>query len=127
MKRIVRLTETDLHRIIKESVKRVLREDKYETPNGGFDSYAYEYDDALEKANSLEDWDRMMADREEWSRRRSKNGLGYHPQTDNKFFPGGVGASRYVRPKTYGSTEDSILDDLEYGAGASKKMHGFSF
>ena len=35
MKKIVRLTEGDLHRIIKESVKRVIRENKY----GVFDVY----------------------------------------------------------------------------------------
>ena len=35
MKRKVRLTESDIHRIVKESVKRVLREGKY-NPNAAY-------------------------------------------------------------------------------------------
>lgn len=36
-KKLIRLTESDLHRIVKESVKRVLREDKYWNPEYEFD------------------------------------------------------------------------------------------
>jgi hypothetical protein len=34
MKRIIRLTESDLHRIIKESVKRILREEDFGSIGG---------------------------------------------------------------------------------------------
>jgi len=37
MKKLVRLTESDLHRIVKESVKRVLKED--DTQNLGINNY----------------------------------------------------------------------------------------
>ena len=37
MKRIIRLTESDLHRIIKESVKRILREEDFGSMVGGSD------------------------------------------------------------------------------------------
>ena len=37
MKRIIRLTESDLHRIIKESVKRILREEDFGSMDGGGD------------------------------------------------------------------------------------------
>jgi hypothetical protein len=35
MKKIIRLTESDLHRIIKESVKRILREEDFGSMDGG--------------------------------------------------------------------------------------------
>ena len=35
MKKIIRLTESDLHRIIKESVKRILREEDFSSMGGG--------------------------------------------------------------------------------------------
>jgi len=37
MKKIIRLTESDLHRIIKESVKRILREEDFGSMDGGGD------------------------------------------------------------------------------------------
>jgi hypothetical protein len=38
MKRIIRLTESDLHRIIKESVKRILREEDFGSIGGDMGS-----------------------------------------------------------------------------------------
>lgn len=38
-KQVIRLTESDLHRIIKESVKRIIRESEYENPRLGYDEY----------------------------------------------------------------------------------------
>ncbi len=47
MKKLIRLTESDLHRIVKESVKRVLREDTYsyngdDYRNSIYDKYSSE-------------------------------------------------------------------------------------
>ena len=44
MKRLVRLTEGDLHRIVKESVKRILKETK-DTPDDVYDEDEYSDDD----------------------------------------------------------------------------------
>ena len=125
MKKIVRLTESDLHRIVKESVRRILREDDYRLPTGGMDVLAYDYDQALENAESLEDWDRMMAGREKHSNNAANVALGYHPQYVNKWGPGSVGASKYVNPRRFSLNNDKVLDDLEYNANSGIEQHGF--
>lgn len=51
MKKTIRLTESDLHRIVKESVKRILKEDDYFTP-----SYAYmNAEEIIDRLPSLPD------------------------------------------------------------------------
>jgi hypothetical protein len=52
MKKLIRLTESDLHRIIENSVKRVLKEGKYPNPMGGpedrinaYPEYTSDFDD----------------------------------------------------------------------------------
>ena len=60
MRRRIRLSESDLHRIIKESVKRILREEDGHTSNNGSDFPKHEYKrkgrakDEIEKA--IDDW-----------------------------------------------------------------------
>ena len=125
MKKIIKLTESDLHRIVKEAVKRILKEEDYRTPTGGFDVYAYKYDKALKDANSLEDWDKMMADRKELSDITANNVLNYHPERSYKY--GGLGASKYVNPELYVKNHDNILDSLEADAEYGKKQYGFPF
>ncbi len=60
MKKIVRLTESDLHRIVKESVKRVLREDNIngyedggELFNTAWDNFWSQFDQNRQSIN----WD----------------------------------------------------------------------
>ena len=56
MKRLIRLTETDLHRIVKESVNKTLKEGLND--NEGFEKFAkytYEANSALNNALSLLD------------------------------------------------------------------------
>lgn len=43
-KKLIRLTESDLHKIVKESVNRVLREDKYWNPEYEFDREIFDRD-----------------------------------------------------------------------------------
>ena len=52
MKKLIRLTESDLHRIVENSVKRVLKEGKYPNPMGGpedrinaYPEYTSDFDD----------------------------------------------------------------------------------
>jgi hypothetical protein len=127
MKKVIRLTESDLSRIVKESVKRILREGKYDLPTGGFNSSAYSYDQALETASSLEDWDNMMAVRKKFNDVSADNAQYYHPQRDCKWNPGGVGGHKYVRPDDYGKENDNILHDIEDTADFARKKHGFPY
>lgn len=126
MKKIISLTEGDLHRIVKESVRRILREDKYYImPNGGLDLRAFEYDQALKNAKSLEDWDKMMKQREKNSDWEADNGLNYHPQCISKWRPGSIAASKYVNPEIYGSTKDDVLNDIERNVDYGISQYGF--
>ena len=87
MKQRIRLTESDLHRIVKESVKRVLKEDEWQEPdysaNGKwyvaadckskyFDDYDEAYNYALKMAEEErkrfpDDWEEVhLIDNEKW-------------------------------------------------------------
>lgn len=125
-KQIIRLRESDLHRIIKESVKRLLKESNlyendYTLPNGGFDNYAYKYDSALRDAESIDDWDKKMKDREEYAKTACDNAQYRHPQRFDKY--GSVGSSIYVNPKLYNVDDPlkKLADDAEWGI----KQKGF--
>ena len=120
MKKIVRLTENDLHRIIRESVKRVLRETDYNTlPNGGFDSGAFNYDQALKDAQSEEEWDKMMRSRHNDLDVGADIGTKLHPQVDSR-----TNAFTY----THGDdTEDKILDNFKKSVEYHKREDGFAY
>ena len=53
MKKVVRLTENDIHRSVKESVNRVLREFR----GDGFDKYFNDALEALEMSDGMIDFD----------------------------------------------------------------------
>lgn len=119
-KQVIRLRESDLHRIIKESVKRLLKESNdYTLPNGGFDDYAYSYDSALRDAKSIDDWDERMKEREEIAKMGSNNAQNRHPQ--RSYRNGSVGANIYVNPKVYGVDDPlkSLAHNAEFGMGRS--------
>ena len=124
MKKIIKLTESDLHRIVKEAVNRILKEEDYRTPTGGFDAYAYKYDKALKNANSLEDWDKMMADRENDSKLVGDLALKFHPARDR-----GYRLNMYTPPEWhkpwYEKSDEETLADIEDSVKASKKLYGF--
>ena len=97
MRKLIRLTESDLHRIVKESVNRIIKEKyelpdgNYKLPGGNFDSYAYNYDDAIKNADSVEDWDNRMKRRENMSKLSGSLASDFHPQTErsasyNRFY-----------------------------------------
>ena len=109
MKRKIRLTEGELHRIIKESVKRILKEgEDYLFSNGNFDSYAYDYDKALKDANSVEEWDEMMRDRKKNADMRSYLAQRLHPQSNGRVGDKSMGATHYVYPELFRENPDKI-------------------
>ena len=124
MKKLIRLTESDLRKIIKESVNRILKEGEYSMPNSVFDKYAYDYDNALANANSLEDWDKMMADRENDSKLVGDLALNLHPARDR-----GYRLNMYTPPEWYKpwyeKSDEETLADIEDGVKASKELYGF--
>ncbi|MBP5456189.1 MAG: hypothetical protein J6Y37_06790 [Paludibacteraceae bacterium] len=67
----IRLTDSDLHKIVIESVNKILEEDEYYFPNGTFDQYAFEYDFAANQAETPEEFDHMMRRRDRLSRIKS--------------------------------------------------------
>jgi hypothetical protein len=121
MKKIVRLTESDLHRIVKESVKRILREGKYDLDTGGYDLHASLTDGAFDDSETLEDFDEKMKERDYFDKIGASNGFYNHPQSGHS-----VGAHKYVHPEDfYNCQEDDVLNQLEINADNSRKAHGF--
>ena len=55
MKQRIRLTESDLHRIVKESVKRILREDEWQEPD--YSAYGKWYVAADRESDYFDDYD----------------------------------------------------------------------
>ena len=58
MKKLIRLTESDLHRIVKESVKRVLNEDEKPSVNylSNWDDEGYHYNQTIKIGLTQEDF-----------------------------------------------------------------------
>lgn len=55
-KKLIRLTESDLHRIVKQSVNKILKEDKYWNPEYEFDREIYDRDsDDGERLKAIDD------------------------------------------------------------------------
>ena len=142
-KTIIRLTESDLHKIIRESVKRVLRESNSLSLNGPFDFYAFDYDKAL-KAPDLETYDKIMADRKKFADMGAENAQNYHNQAVQHRFTydndagelkkiydprrtSSVGAYKYVHPEEFGYDGDEILDSFENSVEHSKNRSGFAY
>ena len=61
MKQVIRLTESDLHRIVKESVRRILNE--YGEGEGGQENLGTAYMMAMNKVRSMDDEDMERARR----------------------------------------------------------------
>jgi hypothetical protein len=79
-KKLIRLTESDLHRIVKESVKRVLREDKYWNPEYEFDREVFDRGtdnnerlEAIDKKN--EENDEALFRTYKWVKKTLSNGI----------------------------------------------------
>ena len=138
MKKIVRLTENDLHRIIKESVKRVLRESnvsshEYNTlplEDGGWDSYAFDYDSALDHAKSIEDWDDMMRHRDEIAKISAENAQDFHPQatplaTGWKNLDGGKVKPEHLKSMRSVDLKHMSDDRLDIDRQWAKSNYGF--
>lgn len=117
MKKIIRLTENDLHRIVKESVKRILREGKYDLPGGEFDSFQCATDMADDEAQTPEEYYEKLKTRDKYARIGGENHWSNDPANPNNH----TGRNMYVHPEAFEHTPESVLgrlkDRVKYGMG----------
>lgn len=96
MKQVIRLTESDLHRLIKESVKRILREGKEDEINASWDAYENTFDTyidgtiptKLDKDNFYPMYHNIGKDK--YNTLKTKSEIDYPNEfsTDSKYFKG---------------------------------------
>lgn len=91
MKKVIRLNETNFHKLVNKSVKRVLKE-----------FFANSYDPY--NAETLEDFDEMMKSRRDGQREAGERAMNYHPQRDSR-----IDAHNYA-----------VADPIEYGNDLSQ-------
>ena len=86
-KKLIRLTESDLHRIVKESVKRILREeDRDDSIDDWQNIYSSYYDSGLgndEPDNMAKKFETDMAFAEDDYRRKKLRGIGNRMQDEH--------------------------------------------
>ena len=100
-KKMIRLTESDLHNIIKESVNKVLKEYFFPSTNPN-------------DTDSIEDYDEMTRWRRGGQKSIGDEAQNYHPQRDNR-----IDARNYAKvdPAEYGN-------DLGMYRRHMDKLHG---
>jgi hypothetical protein len=79
-KKLIRLTESDLHRIVKESVNRILKETYSDIYGDGKNYSKTMYDNACYFSDTPEEFDEIMKDRQEYLNSRNRLALDNHPQ-----------------------------------------------
>ena len=130
--------ESRIRGIVRESVKRVLRESnvsshEYNTlplKDGGWDSYAFDYDSALDNAKSIEDWDDMMRHRDEISKISAENAQDFHPQATTlakgwKKLDGGEVKPEHLKSMRSLNVKHMSDSRLELDSQWSKSNYGF--
>jgi hypothetical protein len=100
--RIYRMTGNELHSLIKESVKKVVKESLY----GDYSRYAFN------NAKNLKDFDRLRHSAEIEGEDEAELALTNHPQSNSNFY-----SHEYANGNLG-------LDDLEDDAKLSKEMYG---
>ena len=100
--RIVRMTGSEFHSLIKESVKKVVKESLY----GDYSRYAFN------NAKNLKDFDRLRHSAEIEGEDEAELALTNHPQSNSNFY-----SHEYANGNLG-------LDDLEDDAKLSKEMYG---
>ena len=71
-KKIVRLTESDLHRIVKESVDRVLNEISDDTLLRAHKKAVDDYNDAIARSPYWDDWDNEYPEEDKYYNKRRR-------------------------------------------------------
>jgi hypothetical protein len=100
--RVTRMTGNELHSLIKESVKKVVKESLY----GDYSRYAFN------NAKNLKDFDRLRHSAEIEGEDEAELALTNHPQSNSNFY-----SHEYANGNLG-------LDDLEDDAKLSKEMYG---
>lgn len=81
-KKLIRLTESDIHRIVKESINRILKEAYSDIYGDGLGVNYPEsmYNNAYILSNTPEEFDERMKEREKYLNREAEIALRNHPQ-----------------------------------------------
>ena len=81
-KKLIRLTESDIHRIVKESVNRILKEAYSDIYGDGFGiNYPKNmYDNAYSFSDTPEEFDKRMKERQKYLNDKNHLALNNHPQ-----------------------------------------------
>lgn len=125
-KKTIRLTEGELQQIIIESVKKLIKENGYEMPNGGFDSSAYEYDNAFADSDDIDQFDKAMAIRKKENELKGNNAMHYHPQAEpDKKLIRGFDKNRPIGSIDSFRYKQGFINNPEEDRKISKQLHGF--
>ncbi len=114
-KKIIRLTESDLHRIIKESTKKVIKEFFFSN-----DGTRMSDEDWLNDADDEDDYNNResaLMDRQYYS---GENAMDYHPQRTRSSLFGDDFASSYAKDPMF--NDHNKIDRV---TNNTKKMIGF--
>lgn len=101
MKRKIRLTESYLHKIVKETVKRILKEDFY-------DLHKDLMDNAFKNSKDVNDFNKNLESVKFYDKLRGKHALELHPQTTPKDINND--SYIYLHPDLYGLDSDDLVD-----------------
>ena len=90
MKKIIRLTEGDLHRIVKESAKKIIRE--WSVPYGA----GISDEEWLNSAETEEEYNERLNDLRNKQKFNGEDAMNYHPQRNRSTMMGDDFASSYA-------------------------------
>lgn len=120
-KKIIRLTESDLHNIVKESTRKILKEFFFSTPSDDIESDDEIFDDWLKNSNNEDEYYNDLEFIKDMKRTKGENAMDYHPQRNRSTLNGDDFASSYAKDPTLGRK-----DPIEYETDLARMNYGFN-
>ena len=120
-KKIIRLTENDLHNIVKESVKKIIKEYFFMTPGEDEESEAYLNNDVLADTNSDEEYYDELKWMKDNQRLKGEDAMDYHPQRNSSTIAGEDFASSYARDPSL-----ARKNAIDWETERARRAYGFN-